>query len=92
MCSEHPNSEGRPPIEEILAEVAAHAEVADADHADRPLPGIEVTRRSRTTDADYGELARSYAVEPPRADEVRSIEFGPAYQARIAFVTAAARE
>jgi hypothetical protein len=37
-----------------------------------------MTAKRRPTPADYEELARSYATEPVRADEVVSIETGPA--------------
>lgn len=38
-----------------------------------------MTEKRRATDADYEELARSYAAEPPRADEINGpIEIGPA--------------
>ena len=37
-----------------------------------------MTKKRHRTEAEYEELARSYATEPIRADEVRSVEIGPA--------------
>jgi hypothetical protein len=37
-----------------------------------------MTKKRHRTEAEYEELARSYAAEPIRADEVRSVEIGPA--------------
>ncbi|OPX08341.1 hypothetical protein [Mycobacterium sp. AT1] len=38
-----------------------------------------MTEKRRATDADYEQLARSYAAEPPRADEINgTIEVGSA--------------
>ena len=74
--------------DELRAKMYAEAEAAEADAlADiddgAPLPPhVTASRpnRRRATEADYEAAARSYEAEPPRADEIKSIEFGPGYR------------
>ena len=41
-------------------------------------------KRRRPTDEEYAALAADYEANPPRADEVISIEFGPAHKPKTA--------